>query len=183
MDGVLLPWKFNDYPLCPRAWLAEFERTLRVMAKKGCLPYWLKRPADKNIRDDASASADGFTDPGNYDLDIFVHAMRLWQYCEGSRADLVMKQPISEYGTRSNKSAKGPVNLRGNIVEAMTKNLQQMGNQKASQWKYDPFKYWYQEDHYRSEPIESQSASSSGKSGKGWQQTKGGHWRRGKDPW
>ena len=80
MDGVLLPWQFDDFPLCPRLWLGEFERTLRAMDKKNCLPLWLKRPSDRNIRGDASEGADGFTDPGNYTLDVFVHAMRLWQY-------------------------------------------------------------------------------------------------------
>ena len=142
MTGVLLPWKFDHFPLNPMVWCAEMERTLKIMSKRGCLPYWLKRPHDRNIRDDASESADGFSDPGNYDLDVFVHALRLWRYVEGGhRVSLVMKQSIAEYGSNANKSAHGPVNLRGNIVEAMTKNLQTDGTKKkglirtTTQWR------------------------------------------------
>ena len=85
-DGCLQPWNLKDRPLNPRVWLAEMERTLKVMAMKNWLPYWLKHPHDRNIRDDASASADGSTDPGNYVLDVVVHALRLWQYSESSRS-------------------------------------------------------------------------------------------------
>ena len=123
------------------------------------------------------------TDPGKYDLDAFVHAMRLWQYWEASRADLVMQQPIAEYGRRSNKSAKGPVNLRGNIIEAMTKSLQLMDHLKPHHWKYNPYECWYEEDGRRSEPGQSHGAPSSSESGKGWYPDKGGKWRRGKALW
>ena len=93
------------------------------MATRNLLPYWLRRPHERNIREDASESAEGFSDPGNVVLDMAVHALRLWQYCEAYRAEKVMKQSIHEYGSRANKSSVGPVNLRGNIVEAMA-NLQ-----------------------------------------------------------
>jgi len=132
MDGVLLPWKIENWPLSPRIWLGEQERTLKAMAKRGCLPKWLLRPHDRNIRADASDAAEGFSDPGNFVLDVLVHALRLWQYCEASKMDRVIKQSIHEYGHRANKSSAGPVNLRGNIVEAMTKDLQKMGSSRKS---------------------------------------------------
>ena len=180
MDGVLLPWRFEFFPLNPRAWLGEMERTLRIMAKKGCLPYWLKRPSDRNIRNDAAEAADGFSDPGNYDLDIVVHCLRLWRYCEGSRANMVMKQSISEYGSAGNKSAKGPVNLRGNIVEAMTKDLQRMGSRRRSgQLDYDPYKYWFEQDHLISEPGAPHSQATNSHNAYGWYQDHRGKWRRG----
>ena len=145
MEGVILPWNLKDWPLNPRVWLCEFERVLKTMAKRSMLPYWLRRPADRNIRDDAHEAAAGFSDPGNYTLDIMVHALRLWRYCEASRVDLVIRQPLDEYGARSNKSAHGPVNLRGNIIEAMSKNLQTMGGSRRAAWcKYDPYVYWYE---------------------------------------
>ena len=127
MDECLLPWKMEHWPMIPRVWLGEFERCLRHMAKRNILPYWLRRPHDRNIREDASEGAEGFCDPGNYILDQLVHCWRLWHYCEASRSDMVIKQSVQEYGHKSNMSSKGPVNLRGNIVEAMTKNLQQEG--------------------------------------------------------
>ena len=142
MNGVLLPWNIAHWPLSPRLWLGEFERTLKQMAVRGLLPYWLQHPQDRNIRNDASESAEGFSDPGNFVLDMVVHALRLRQYCEASRAEAVMKQGIHEYGHRANKSAKGLVNLRGNIVEAMTKNLQQMGSSNMQVWnKYNDVAY------------------------------------------
>ena len=146
-DQCLQPWNLSDWPLNPRAWLCEMERTLKTLNRKNWLPYWLRYPQDRNIRDDASASADGSVDPGNYILDMIVHALRLWQYTESSRVPKVMKQSIAEYGEKSNKSAHGPVNLRGNIVEAMQRNLQQNGSKLfRSQTEYDAFKYWYEWD-------------------------------------
>ena len=136
MDGVLLPWKIQDWPLSPRIWLGEQERTLKAMAKRGCLPRWLRRPHDKNIREDASEGAEGFSDPGNFVLDVLVHALRMWQYCEASRVQAVIKQSIHEYGHPANKSSSGPVNLRGNIVEAMTKDLQKMWSSRKFAIKF-----------------------------------------------
>ena len=154
-DGVLQPWKLQDWPLNPRVWLAEMERVLKKMAHKGWLPYWLQHPHDGNIREDASVSAGGSTDPGNYVLDVVVHALRLWQYSESSHISKVMKQSIAEYGERANKSAHGPVNLRGNIIEAMTRNLQFTGTFKGKGKgripEYDCVEYWWKwEEEYQS---------------------------------
>ena len=128
----------------PRVWLAEMERVLKMMARRNRLPYWLLRPHERNIRDDAAESATGSTDPGNYVLDIVVHSLRLWQYCEASRTVLVMRQSIKDYGEKGNKSSAGPVNLRGNIVEAMQKNLQQVGSRVLRrQQDYDAVEWWW----------------------------------------
>ena len=145
LDSCLQPWNLSDWPLNPRVWLAELERVLKTMVKKGWCPYWLRFPHERNIRDDASASADGSTDPGNYVLDVVVHALRLWQYSESSRIPRVMKQSIVEYGERANKSSHGPVNLRGNIVEAMQRDLQKAGSKKGRhEEEYDAVKYWWE---------------------------------------
>ena len=124
------------------------ERTLYAMEQRGELPYWLMHPNDRHIRDDAAAAADGFTDPGNMVLDTLVHALRLWQYCDASKASLVVRQSGHEYGHRANRSSAGPVNLRGNIVEAMSRNLQQTGSKMPRQrWKNsDPYWYYWTQD-------------------------------------
>ena len=62
----------------------------------------------------------GFPDPGNEVLDVLVHALRLWKYVTASKVELVIRQSTHEYGAGRNRSSIGPVNLRGNIVEAMT---------------------------------------------------------------
>ena len=58
---------------------------------------------------------------------------------------MVMRQSTLEYGEKANKSAKGPVNIRGNIVEAMTKNLQEPGTLRypRTQKEYDTVDRWY----------------------------------------
>ena len=144
----LLPWSCDQWPLKPRVWLAGMERVLLAMQRRNQLPYWLRKPHDKNIREDAALSADGFTDPGNLVLDTFVHALRLWQYCEPSRASLVLRQSPHDYGHRANRSSTGPVNLRGNIVEAMSRCLQRTASFVPRHWKkpYDPYRYWWTND-------------------------------------
>ena len=162
--------------MVPRVWLGEFERCLKHMAKRGMLPYWLKRPHDRNIREDASEGAEGFSDPGNYILDQLVHCWRLWHYYEASRSDMVIRQSVHEYGHKSNMSSKGPVNLRGNIVEAMTKNLQTEGGKvdASTNAEYDA-RWWISakphewkkggKGHWKSSWS---SSSSGGWKGKSW---------------
>merc|ERR1712026_524359 len=120
----------------------------KVMQQRNQLPYWLRKPHDKHIREAAALSADGFTDPGNLVLDTFAHALRLWQYCEPSRASLVVRQSPHDYGHRANRSSTGPVNLRGNIVEAMSRNLQHTGSKVPKGWtkEYDPYWWYWTED-------------------------------------
>ena len=173
LHGCLQPWKMDDWPLNPRVWLAEMERVLKAMARRNRLPYWLLRPHDRNIRDDAQDSATGSVDPGNYVLDMVVHALRLWQYAEAGRTMLVLKQSIKEYGERGNKSSKGPVNLRGNIVEAMQKNLQQTGTKLVwDQVDYDAVEYWWNwEESQRTTPWWGQSGRGRGAaSSSSWRQ-------------
>ena len=147
-NDVILPWNLSQWPLNPRVWLAEMERTLYQMRKRKKLPRWLEHPSDRNIRNDASDAADGFTDPGNLVLDVLVHALRLWHYCDASKASMVIRQSPHEYGHRGNRSSVGPVNLRGNIVEAMSRDLQRNASWVPRSWKkeYDPYKYWWTKD-------------------------------------
>ena len=150
-DKVLHPWNVDNWPRNPQLWLGEMERVLMVMQRKRWIPYWLYKPSDHHIRKDAAESAAGFDDPGNYVLDVVVHALRLWNYCEPSRLHLVIQQPICDYGGRANRSAKGPVNLRGNIIEAMTKNLQQTGSEfhNGLHGDYDTLDWWYYQGWFK----------------------------------
>ena len=144
----ILPWKGFELPLKPRVWLAEMERTLHVMEQRGELPYWLMHPNDQHIRDDDAASADGFTDPEQQVLDTLVHSLRLWHYCDASKALRVCCTSGYEYVNRADCSSPGPVKLRGNIVEAMSRNFQQTGSQvPAQRWNdYDPHWYYWTQD-------------------------------------
>ena len=149
-NGTIQGWNFPDFPLSSRAWTSEFERVLNIMHQRGMSPRWLVEPHDRFIREDAGASADGFVDPGNFHLDTFVHIFRLWRFASEPFQASVMRQPIAEYGSRANKSAKGPVNLRGNIVEAISKVYQKFGSGKAAEDRhYDAFDWWVTQQNDR----------------------------------
>ena len=147
-NSLLQPWNLCEWPLKPRVWLAEMERTLYVMKKRGELPYCLVHPNDQHISDDAATAADGFTDPEEKVLDTLVHALRLWRYCDASKASRVVCQSGNEYSHRASCSSTGPMKLRGNIVQAMSRNFQQTGSQvPACKCKnYDPYWYYWTKD-------------------------------------
>ena len=161
--GTLLPWNLDNWPLNPRVWLGEMERALACLAQRGILPKWLTSPHDRHIRQDACDAADGFPDPGNEVLDVLVHALRLWKYVTASKVELVIRQSTHEYGASRNRSSIGPVNFRGNIVEAMTKQLQEAGaeptTRRGNWWSY-PDRSWksqcssqsWDPQHYSSGP-------------------------------
>ena len=68
-----------------------------------------------------------------------------WEHVEASKAEMVRRQAIHAHGIRANMSAHGPVNLRGNIIEAITTNLQAAGSSNIRVWlRYDPVFYWYE---------------------------------------
>jgi hypothetical protein len=124
--GCTHQWDCSEFPLNSRIWIAETIWTLEALNATGNLPIAMTQPGDKHIRQDAGAAADGFDDPGNLTLDIVVNVLRLWKYVAGFKVDQVRRIAPGEYGTRGNKSSKGPVNLRGNIIEAATIQLQKM---------------------------------------------------------
>lgn len=107
-----------------RLLLAETTWSFDALQKAGGVPRNLFHPRDKHIRSSAQA-AEGFSDPGNPLLDIVVHLLRLWKYCSSQQYEQVLAVPGVPYGENGNKSSKGPCNLRGNIVEALTLDLQE----------------------------------------------------------
>ena len=159
MNGTLQPWAVDGYPPYIRPWFSEMERVFRALARRGWLPHWLRHPRDKWIREDAGESATGFVDPGNFTLDLFVHVMRLWRYIDVIGMDPAIRQPQREYGHQTNKSSRGPVNLRGNIVEASARDLQKMGSSVIQHWqRYNAVDWWsnqwYEKDPRPAQPEE-----------------------------
>jgi hypothetical protein len=135
--GTTHQWDCSKFPLNPRIWIAETIWTLEALNKQGHLPMAMTQPGDKHIRQDAAVAADGFDDPGNLTLDVVVNVLRLWKYTSGFKVEQVKRIAPGEYGTRGNKSSKGPVNLRGNIIEAATIQLQKMAkrpDEKKTHW-------------------------------------------------
>ena len=143
MNGSLQAWSMGGYPRYIRPWFSETERVYKALARRGWIPFWMKHPRDKWIRPDAAESATGFVDPGNLTLDVFVHVFRLWRFIDVIGFDAAIRQPQHPYGHKTNMSSKGPVNLRGNIVEASLKDLQKMGGSRIQHWQqYSAVAYW-----------------------------------------
>ena len=93
--------------------------------RKNWLPREIRQPHDKRIRDKALGAKGGW-DPGNVDFDVVASLLRVWQVADNVSVDRVTRVAAKEYGSRGNKSADGPVNLRGNIIEASLRWTQAM---------------------------------------------------------
>ena len=119
-------FELKDFPKTTRLWVQELTWCFDEMASRNMLPRNLRTVNDKYIRPAASQAAAAFGDPGNLILDVVLHVLRLWRYVQETREGPVLRVAPSEYGTAGNKSAKGPVNLRGNIIEALICDLQAM---------------------------------------------------------
>jgi len=118
----------DGFPKTTRLWVQECTWCFDEMARRNWLPYNLRSVHTWQVRDAASQAAEAFGDPGNLALDVAVHVLRLWRYVEEVRSNKVLRVAPGEYGTDSNKSGKGPVNLRGNIIEALIHDLQKMAS-------------------------------------------------------
>ena len=126
-NSVINRWDMQGVPTHMRVWLAELEWTFKRMMAMNWLPQDCRCPNDKFIRARATG-AEGYHDPGNENWDIMVHLLRMWRAVDVNHYTQVIKVPGKEYGERGNKSAAGPVNLRGNIVESLLRHLQIMGS-------------------------------------------------------
>jgi hypothetical protein len=134
--GCTHQWDCSTFPLNPRIWIAETIWTLEALNAQGNLPMAMTQPGDKHIRQDAGVAADGFDDPGNLQLDIMVNVLRLWKFVSVFKVEQVRRIAPGEYGSRGNKSSKGPVNLRGNIIEAASIQLQKMAKRPDDRATY-----------------------------------------------
>ena len=124
-NSVIQPWNVDDLPTHMRPWLAELDFTFQLVMAKGWLPEQIRAPHDKFIRKTATG-AQGDWDPGNYVFDIMVNLMRLWRAVDENHWESVVKVPAKEYGESGNKSSEGVVNLRGNMIETLLRNVQSM---------------------------------------------------------
>ena len=118
-------WNMTDAPSHMRVWLAELEWTWRTAVRRNWLPQEIRQPHDKFIRQKA-AGATGGHDPGNLEYEVLTSLLRVWQVADNISVDRVTHVAAKPYGERGNMSASGPVNLRGNIIEALLRWTQLM---------------------------------------------------------
>ena len=109
------------------------------MHAKGWSPKELTRPSDKHIRWKAGEEISPlFSDPGNLQYDVLYHILRLDRFLDQTAVHRVIKVSATEYGSGRNKSAVGAVNLRGNIIEAILRELQVNSTES---WNWRAWKY------------------------------------------
>ncbi len=125
-DKVWTRWDTGNLCLSTRVWAVELRWTYQALFARDLAHKDLRFPKDRWIRDAASAHP-LFQDPGNYCLDVVVHILRLFDWVSATSVDQVTRLGTKEYGSAPSKSAKGPVNLRGNMVEALAHHAQVLG--------------------------------------------------------
>ena len=127
--------KFNMQFFNCRLITVELMRTLAFLNSQGWLPKNVTNPHDRYIRKAADANCSPeYQDPGNVTWDWIWHLLRLDKYLTATAAEKVLKTPATEYGSGRNKSAIGVVNLRGNIMEAILHDLQNMAQTPTPRW-------------------------------------------------
>ena len=118
---------------------AETMHLFDYMHQQGWSPKELTRPSDKHIRCKAGEDISPlFSDPGNLQYDVLYHILRLDRFLDQTAVHRVIKVSATEYGSGRNKSAVGAVNLRGNIIEAILRELQVNSTES---WNWRAWKY------------------------------------------
>ena len=122
----LAPLDTRTFCESARVWTVELLLTMIELHRRRAIPKFLWLLHDKHIRGPAAAH-ETFVDPGNFCLDVAVHALKLWDFVCPQRREQIMRTAPGQYGTGRNKSAAGPVNLRGNVYEALVTFAQELG--------------------------------------------------------
>ena len=107
---------FSDSML---AWNMTCYQCLRTLAWRGMLPEWWRSPTDKVLKMHAGASADEYHDPGNENLETLWFAWKVWTFLDARCVDTLCSPNLKQYGSTSQKSGRGKVNYRGNMLESI----------------------------------------------------------------
>ena len=92
---------------------------MQFFAQKKLWPRWLMHPNDKLLKS-IPETKDAYVDPGNEVSELLVNLMGLPSVMEClGHQQRFNAAPHAPYGDRSNKSAVGNYNLRGNVLELL----------------------------------------------------------------
>ena len=116
----------TTWPSDARMYVQECVWFFEALAARGWTPNNLRSPRDRNIRVAAGDVHPAFSDPGNLVLDQVIHILRLWRFVSSARIDALLRVAPQPYGDPGNMSASGPINLRGNVIEALLHDLSNM---------------------------------------------------------
>ena len=126
-NKMALPWSMTQV-------IAEIHLTFQCFIKQGVrIPENLKWPRDKSLR--STAAHDGYVDYGNMVWEAMFWSGRFYKFFGHSVEHFVhmCACPNDQYGTATNKSSHGPVNMRGNILESLLNFLYE-GMQEERSW-------------------------------------------------
>ena len=109
----------REFPSSMRAWSIMPWAALKELERRGQVPRFLAAPTDAKIRLHANLAPEFYDDPGNVNLDLTFYVLCLWDFiCPYALHD-ILKLSWKDYGTRGEKSSAGPMNFRGNVLEAL----------------------------------------------------------------
>ncbi len=122
---------------CVTQVIAEIQLTLDFfMSRRWLLPTWLVLPKDRTLRMKAHVEEEWVIDSGNMVWEAVFFASGLARLAEPSfAATRVLAVPNVPYGGPTSKSAKGPVNLRGNMVEGLFGYLHGQMQKELRAWR------------------------------------------------
>ena len=120
---------YADICLSLSAVVTEVRLTVQFFAQKKLWPRWLVHPKDKELKN-MPETDDAYADPGNEVWELLVNLMGLSSAMESlGHQQRFNAAPHAPYGDRTNKSAVGNYNFRGNVLERLLVTLQE-GMQK-----------------------------------------------------
>ena len=108
-----------EFPLSLRAWSIMPWAALKELETRRQLPRFLTAPTDAKIRLHANMAPEFYNDPGNVNLDVSFYILCLWEFMTPMSLEDILKLSWKEYGSRGERSSQGPMNFRGNVLEAL----------------------------------------------------------------
>ena len=60
-----------------------------------------------------------YIDPGNVNLDLTFYLLCMWDFMTPSSLPEILTLSWKDYGARGERSSEGPMNFRGNVLEAL----------------------------------------------------------------
>ena len=118
LHSVLSFMQKREFPSSMRAWSIMPWAALKELERRGQVPRFLCAPTDAKIRLHANLMPGFSDDPGNVNLDLTFYLLCLWEFiCPYALHD-IFKFSWKDFGTRGERTSEGPMNFRGNVLEA-----------------------------------------------------------------
>ena len=113
--------------------VTEVRLTVQFFAQEKLRPRWLLHPKDKELKN-MPETDDAYADPGNEMWELLVNLMGLSSAMESlGHQQRFNAAPHAAYGDRTNKSAVGNYNFRGNVLERLLVTLQEGMQQERTE--------------------------------------------------